>query len=67
MSINRRIVTGMGAAAAASVFAPRVVRAQARFAGQEVKVLAVRASQFSAQEKRAAAFAEQTGAMVTFV
>ena len=65
MSISRRAVV-VGAAAGA-VFKPHVSRAQARFAGQEVKVLAVQASQFIAQEKRAKAFAEQTGAKVTFV
>ena len=67
MSFNRRDVIG-GAAATAGLWAtPGWGQAQGKFAGQEVKVLSVQATQFAAHAKRAAAFTEQTGAKVTYV
>ena len=68
MGMTRRDVVS-GAAAAAGLFAASPGRAQSAkpFAGQEVKVLSVQATQFAAHAKRAAAFTEQTGAKVTYV
>lgn len=67
MGMNRREI--IGGAAAAGVLASSPLRAQAakQFAGQEVKVLSVQATQFAAHAKRSAAFMEQTGAKVTYV
>lgn len=68
MTINRRKVLATGAAAAAGMVFPFAARAQSKpLAGKEIKVLSVQATQFAAHEKRAAAFAEQTGAKVTYV
>ena len=68
MTINRREIIG-GAAASAGLLAARPAWAQTpgQFAGQEVKVLSVQATQFAAHAKRAAAFTEKTGAKVTYV
>ena len=68
MKINRReVIAGVTAAAAAAGVSPGRAQTAGKFAGQEVKVLSVQASQFAAHAKRAAAFTEQTGAKVTYV
>lgn len=74
MALNRRDMLAAGAAlaalpAGASVTQTPGLRPQKPFAGTELKVLCVVASQFRAHEARLAAFTEQTGitARYTFV
>lgn len=72
MSVTRRTaLTVGGAAAAGSLLGLRPASAGITpgkpFAGKEVKVLVVQASQFAAHAKRSAAFTEQTGIKVTQV
>ena len=73
MRIHRRdLVTGAAVTGAAALL-PGLPSARAGitpgkpFAGKEVKVLSVQASQFAAHVKRIPAFTEQTGIKVTYV
>ncbi len=66
MAITRRRALG-GTLGFATPFLSRAAVAQDRpFAGQELKVLTVRATQFQAQAKRLPAFTERTGIRVTY-
>lgn len=73
MSVTRRRLLGSAAAiSVAGVFGFRLRPASAvtpgkPFDGQEINVLAVQSSQFSAHEKRTAAFTEATGIKVNYV
>ncbi|MCL4675830.1 MAG: extracellular solute-binding protein, partial [Pararhodobacter sp.] len=74
MSLTRRRLLGSGAAiAVAGMLGARLRPAHAGvtpgkpFAGQEVNVLSVQASQFAAHEKRVAEFEELTGIKVNYV
>lgn len=68
--LTRRLLLAGVAGAAALPLAGRRAAAGITpgkpFAGQEVKVLTVRATQFAAQYKRLTAFTEQTGIKVTY-
>ena len=71
MGLNRRELIGGAAAVGAAGLTATAARAAVTpgkpFAGKEVKVLSVQATQFAAHAKRAAAFSEQTGVKVTYV
>jgi len=75
MTLNRREILQATLAAGSSLVLPDAARAQSMagitpgkpYAGQEVKVLAVRSSQFTSHAKRAKAFEDATGIKVTYV
>ena len=72
MELTRRhALTGAAGLAAAAGFGAQPARAQLTpgkpFAGQTVKVMVVRASQYAAQAKRLPAFEAETGIKVQFI
>ena len=75
MTLNRREILQATLAAGSSLVLPGAARARSMagitpgkpYAGQEVKVLAVRSSQFASHAKRSKAFEEATGVKVTYV
>lgn len=75
MTINRREILQATLAAGSSLILPGTGLAQSMvgltpgkpYAGQEIKVLAVRSSQFASHAKRSKAFEEATGIKVTYV
>ena len=75
MTFNRREILQASLAAGSSLVLPRSGFAQSMdgltpgkpYAGQEVKVMAVRSSQFASHAKRSKAFEEATGIKVTYV
>lgn len=69
MRITRRqaLAAALGTAALGRGTAAFAVTPGKPYAGTELKVLSVRASQFTAHAKRAAAFTDETGIKVTYV
>ena len=75
MTLNRREILQASLAAGSSLVLPSTALAQSMagltpgkpYAGQEVKVMAVRSSQFASHAKRSKAFEEATGIKVTYV